>query len=399
MTWLAFAIALGQPCDPNDPAVSLFDLGAGTYKTFEGGLYSGGVNVRPPAHESAGVAIAQSIVPLTTAGVQSPNGRIGLISIGFSNMTQEWRTGAVGDPTSVPLTFTSKATALQAAGVVNDRVLIIDGAQGNQDASDWAQDPPDLNNPPWSVVLTRLSGPLYHSSVEQVQIACVKIATRGPSQCIAADGSTIGDAGALATHFAQVARNLKSVFPNIKLAYFVSRSYGGYALTNGNPEPFAYEQGFGIKWMIEAQIQGSVTYADLSYQGSGAAAPWMSWGAYLWANGLTPNGLGIRWDINDFRPDDRTHPAAGGVDKAATAMLDFFLTDPTTRPWFGPQCLHGDVDGNGHIDGGDIGPFIDVLQDPPAAPAALQCRADANNDGIVDTLDIPEFAKMAVIGP
>lgn len=399
LRWLILMSALGQLCDPTDPTVSLYDLGIGPYKSFEGGLYSGGSNVRPPAHESAGIAIAQLIKPLSTTGVEDPNGRIGLISIGFSNMTQEWRTGAVGDPASVPLTFTSKATVLQVSGVVNDRVLIIDGAQGNQDTFDWSHEPPDIDLPPWSIVLARLSGPVYNSSVEQVQIACVKVATRGPSQCIASDGSFTGDAGANAANFAKLARNLKFVFPNIKLAYFVSRSYAGYALTNGNPEPFAYEQGFSIKWMIDVQTQGSSTYGDLSYQGSGATVPWMSWGAYLWANGLTPNGLGISWDINDFRPDDRTHPAIGGVDKAATAMLNFFLTDTTTRPWFGWQCLHGDVDGNGRIDGGDIGPLIDVWLNPPAAPVAVQCRADTNNDGVVDPSDISKFAELAVVAP
>lgn len=384
--------ALAQPCDPAAPQVSLYDLGAATYKTFEGGLYAGGSNQRPPSHEQAGRAIAESIAPL------GPNQRIVLISIGISNMTQEWRIGVPGDPATIPLTFTSKAQALQATGVVNPQVLIVDGAQGGQDAGLWAA-PPDPLNPPWSVVHTRLTGPLYNSSAAEVQIACVKVATMGPTTCIASDGSSLGNAGQLAIDMAGIARNLKEQFPNIRLAYFVSRTYGGYA-TGGNREPFAFEQGFAIKWMVDAQINASGAYGDLTYEHPDplqVMSPWLSYGPYLWANGTTPNGLGINWEISDFR-EDHIHPAAGGVDKAADAMLSFFLSDSTTRPWFGWQCLHGDMDGNQMIDGRDIPPWVATVLDPISATVDLQCRADADNNGVVELIDLDSFASLLVSG-
>src|SRR2546428_10178954 len=65
--------------------IPLTDLGAGFYHGFQGGLYPGGVNTRPPAHDAAGVAIAHAIAPLDTFGNSDPNGRIVLISIGMSN--------------------------------------------------------------------------------------------------------------------------------------------------------------------------------------------------------------------------------------------------------------------------------------------------------------------------
>src|SRR5262245_2583305 len=81
------ARASGQPCDATDPTTALIDFSAGqTYKAFDGGLYAGGSNVRPAGHEAAGVGIANAIVPINTAGVADPNGRVVLISIGFSNM-------------------------------------------------------------------------------------------------------------------------------------------------------------------------------------------------------------------------------------------------------------------------------------------------------------------------
>ena len=51
-----------------DDQLSLLDLGNGTYKTFPGGLYGNGNLHRPPAHQAAGLAIADSIQPLNAAG-------------------------------------------------------------------------------------------------------------------------------------------------------------------------------------------------------------------------------------------------------------------------------------------------------------------------------------------
>ncbi len=325
--------AVGQPCDPAAPSTAIYDLGTGTYKTFEGGLYPGGINVRPAGHEAAGVALAESIEPLDVDGNPDTAGRIVLISIGYSNMTQEWAAGAVGDPGSIPFTFKAKAEALQQAGAVNPKVLIVDGAKGGQATNAWAA-PINPSQDPWFTALTRLTN--AGSSRFQVQIACVKVAHAGPNQCMAADGSATGDAGLIAFNSAATARNLKSAFPNIKLAYFLTRTYGGYALTQLNPEPFAYETGFGVKWMIEAQIAATGEYGNLNFdpQNGPVVAPWLAWGPYIWANGTNPNGLGIFFDLDDFRPDDRTHPARGAVDKVSGALANFFLTDSTTAPWF-----------------------------------------------------------------
>ncbi len=384
------AFAFGQFCDPNDPQVSLYDLGAGTYKTFQGGLYPGGSNLRPASHDAAGQQIAAGIVPLSTSGVAHPNGRIVMISIGISNMTQEWRVGANNDPSSAALAFMAKVAPLQVSGVVNPRVLLVDGAKGPFGADLWGAEPADMAVDPWLTALNRLQ--FSQSSREQVQIACVKAAHPGPTQCMASDGSSPGDAGALAQDFAGIARNLRIVFPNIKLVYYVSRSYGGYA-ASGNREPFAFEQGFGIKWMIESQITGSGAFGNLGFQGANSVAPWASWGAYIWANGNTPSGLGLTWDVTDF-VDDHIHPSASGVDKASDAFLEFFLTDETTRPWFGWQCLHGDVNGDGLINAADIALFSATLLAPQSAQVAVQCGADADNDGQVTEGDIAPFVAL-----
>src|SRR5205085_8298511 len=72
--------------------IPLIDLGTGLYHGYPGGLYGAGSNVRPPAHDAAGIAIANALGPLDTLGAPDPAGRIVLISIGMSNCTQEFST-------------------------------------------------------------------------------------------------------------------------------------------------------------------------------------------------------------------------------------------------------------------------------------------------------------------
>jgi hypothetical protein len=91
---LGAALALPSPAAAANCAntsvglTPLDDLGAGPYKGFEGGLYPGGSNARPAAHDAAGLALANAIVPLDTLGNPSPTGRIVFISIGMSNTSR-----------------------------------------------------------------------------------------------------------------------------------------------------------------------------------------------------------------------------------------------------------------------------------------------------------------------
>ncbi|MBA3915091.1 MAG: hypothetical protein H0X25_14835 [Acidobacteriales bacterium] len=64
-------------------------------------------------------------------------------------------------------------------------------------------------------------------------------------------------------------------------------------------------------------------------------APWMSWGPYIWANGLVvPSTSGHTWSCQDIQ-DDGSHPTrTTGKEESATQVINFFKTDPTTAPWF-----------------------------------------------------------------
>jgi len=159
-----------------------------------------------------------------------------------------------------------------------------------------------------------------------VQIAWVKEADPGPTLAFPDDALKLKD------ELANIARILKTRYPNIRLAYYSSRIYAGYASSTLNPEPFAYQSGFSVKWLIEDQINGST---DLNFNPSRGAvkAPWLAWGPYMWADGTTPRSDGVTWICSDFQSDG-THPASSGAQKVAQMLLSFFKSDVTTQFWF-----------------------------------------------------------------
>ena len=73
-----------------DPAKlkPLTEMGDGEYGGFKGGLYPDGKNQRPPAHERAGLDLANQLQPLDAEGKPSPAGKIVVMSVGMSNTTQ-----------------------------------------------------------------------------------------------------------------------------------------------------------------------------------------------------------------------------------------------------------------------------------------------------------------------
>ncbi len=113
-----------------------------------------------------------------------------------------------------------------------------------------------------------------------------------------------------------------------------SRIYAGYATTALNPEPWAYESGFAVKWTVEAQIGGSPALNFDALAGP-VEAPWIAWGPYTWADGTTPRSDGLTWLCSDFNPDG-THPNPTGSLKVAQRLLDLFHTDPTAAWYLAP---------------------------------------------------------------
>lgn len=315
---LPLLLGTGWGANCQQTSVGLFpltDLGPDLYRGYPGGLYPDGLNERPPAHERAGLNLTAQVQPLDVDGHSDPiGGKIVLVSIGMSNATQEFapfKQLADRDPDR------------------NPQLVIVDGAQGGQTAS-IIMNP---NAPFWQVVDQRLAQ--AGVTPNQVQAAWVKEADAQPREGWPAYPLK------LQTELTAIMQILKARFPNILLAYQSSRTYGGYASTPLNPEPYAYASGFAFKWLIESQIQGDPSLNYDPDQGE-VRSPWLAWGPYLWADGLVPRGDGLIWLCQDFRAGDGTHPSLSGQRKVANMLLDFFKNDSTTSPWFlRPQTVAG----------------------------------------------------------
>jgi len=290
------------------PLIPINDLGSGTYLGEEGGLYPNGSNVRPADHDAAGVSIAQGIQPLDANGNPDPNGKYVLISIGNSETQQEFMQFLV-DAGADPST--------------NAHLVIVNGAQDALVASDWA----DITTGAWST-LSSILLPQAGVTANQVVAAWIK-AFDIPS------GTFPADEAATQADLESIAQNLHTLFPNIKLAYYASRIYGGYGNTTESTqdgEPNSYQTGFPIKWAIQDQING---LAALNFDPAKGAvrAPWLSWEGYDWANGMLARSDGLVWTCQDFL--DGGHPSAPmGREKDANLFLTFLKTDDSTRPWF-----------------------------------------------------------------
>jgi len=70
-----------------------------------------------------------------------------------------------------------------------------------------------------------------------------------------------------------------------------------------------------------------------------AAAPWIAWGPYLWANGMEPRSDGLVWRREDFHTDG-IHLFPSGQGKVAIMLLNSFKAAPEARCWFlsGQSC-------------------------------------------------------------
>jgi hypothetical protein len=252
------------------------------------------------------------------------------LSIGMSNTTQEFCSGS--STTTGCSTWSFMGQAGTDAGVNHTTLAVVNGARGGQDAQTWDA-ATDANYD--SIRLNRL-GPLGLTE-RQVQVVWVKQADAGPSDSLP---SAQSDAYGLETRLGNIVRALRTRYPNVKVVFLSSRIYAGYATTTLNPEPYAYESGFAVKWLVQAQIDqmangGMIADAragDLNYN---MGAPWVAWGPYLWADGMTPRqGDGLVWQSTDF-VQDGTHPSQSGQQKVGTMLLAFFKSSPFTKCWFG----------------------------------------------------------------
>jgi hypothetical protein len=93
-----------------------------------------------------------------------------------------------------------------------------------------------------------------------------------------------------------------------------------------------------MQTVIADQINGQ---ADLNYNPNDGpvVAPWIAWGTYDWANGMTANGnasaasSGLEWTCADLGPDG-VHASTVGKNKDSALLVNFFKNEPTAASWY-----------------------------------------------------------------
>src|SRR5205814_3384139 len=245
----AKAAATAEPLPKLDTSalVALTDMGpSDVYHGKPGGLYPGVTNTRPAGHEKAGLALAQQVQPLDKDGKPAADGKIALCTIGFSN-TSQCSQGFI--------------EVARGDSGVNPQVVIVNGAQGGRsafmikNANDGS-----LGSAYWKEWV-----PEHLASAgvtpAQVQVVWLKEteASIGPAQLQSLGVKEYDvpvrqpfpkSAESLLADLRLIVQILPKQFPNLKLCYVSSRSYGGWALREANRAPSSYETGYPVKCLI-----------------------------------------------------------------------------------------------------------------------------------------------------
>lgn len=301
-------------------AKPLNDLGAEKYKGFQGGLYEKGTNEIPADHKAAGLALAGEVKPI--------RGKFVFLSIGMSNAAMEFST--------------FQEMAARDNRVNHNSMVVINGAMGGMIACTWTparETPrqhgcgaPDRVPNLYDRIRDELLKPVGLAE-DQVEVIWMKNADPRPKTALP---SSDADAYRYESFIGDMVRAARSRYPNLKLLFISSRIYAGYATVPLNPEPYAYEYGFSVKWAIQAQIdqmrggKADPQAGDLDYKKG--VAPWLAWGPYLWADGTVPRSDGLTWDPSEYGRDG-THPNMTGREKVARLLMDFLLNSPYAT-WF-----------------------------------------------------------------
>jgi hypothetical protein len=190
----------------------------------------------------------------------------------------------------------------------NSSLVVVDGAQDGFD-SRRARSQPVF----WENIDQRLSD--AGVTPEQVQAVWLKESVAGEQRRFPKD------AHGLQSDLRAILRIMRVRYPNVRLVYLSSRTYGGYAITGLNPEPAAYDSAYAVRGIIQERIRGKVK------------GPLLFWGPYLWTDGMAGRNDGLVWTCDDVE-EDGTHPSRSGIQKVVNMLTTFFKTDPTAKRWY-----------------------------------------------------------------
>jgi hypothetical protein len=216
------------------------------------------------------------------------------------------------------MSFSGRAVTDQS--VDHGAVVIVNGAMPGKSALDWAT----RTSREYDRIRDTRLAPLGLSE-KQVQVVWLQITDSAPTVSLPAREA---DAYLLRDRLSDVMISLKSRYPNLALVFLSSRMYGGFSRNAFLGEPFSYESGFAVKWLIQSHI------TDKHSPNNGTSVgPWIAWGPYLWADSAKARLDGLAWKQEDFKSDG-VNLSESGQSKAGQLLLDFFKHSELTSCWF-----------------------------------------------------------------
>ncbi len=243
--------------------VPLTDMGASTYFGFSGGLYPGG-NVMPQAHADARQAFAAAVEPLDRNGNPSPSGKYVLLAIGHS-ITAPIFCNIDPGHVCAPYSFIGQAMADPDVDRTNLAIVRVECCPRAE----------ELENPDFSGYdRTRDRLSTLGLREQQVQVVWSQLYTSVTTLELPDPRAR---AYVLTRQAGTVVRAFRSLYPNLRLVFFTSRVYGGYSerpLDTG--EPAGYENGFSVKWLIQAQIDQMASGGTIVDVRAGGRCPRLS---------------------------------------------------------------------------------------------------------------------------
>ena len=268
----AFAVNYTSP-------VPLQDLATDTYLGQQGGLYPNGQNTPPMGYLAQLDAIANTL---------ANDSQVVVLSLGMS-MQQNASTGFINNG------YTS-------GGNVNPAFRFVNGAIGSKQQN-WTSAGASV----WNRGLTALSQ--QGLSANDVDVVLYHNAWAGPSS------EPFPQHAITMKNSAQITMGLiQDKYPNVQMILVANRHYA-LSPNSKHPEPWAYEEGFSWKWLIEDRI-----------------------------NCVSSCGVPIAWYADQWVPEwanqpqyyvsDGLHLASAGQAASAAIWYSYFSTLSYIAPWY-----------------------------------------------------------------
>jgi hypothetical protein len=107
-------------------------------------------------------------------------------------------------------------------------------------------------------------------------------------------------------------------YPNLRIAYLTCDGFRHFT----GMEPHVWREAFGLKWLIESQINGAPGTVFEDREGQRRTLPWLCWGPYIWDN---------KWDRSHFI--DGVHPTPATCRIVVEQYWRHLKADPVAQPW------------------------------------------------------------------